>query len=116
MLGNERSVTRRLAYRCISCFVKKTKKLELVLSLIVSNGFRSGSERARQHSMLVIPVMLSLNQNVIKSISPSAVMLLEAVTQNLNDDASVVQRTAKRLLLELKKHFDDFLPSIVRQF
>ena len=107
---------RKMAYKCLSQFVKRTSKLEFVLALIIQHGFMHKQDRARQHSMLVIPVMLSLNPTVIKNLTPTAVSLLEAVTVNLNDEVAVVQRTGRRLLLELKKHFEDFLPSLLRQF
>jgi hypothetical protein len=39
VLGSERSTLRKMAYKCLSQFVKRTSKLEFVLSLIIQHGF-----------------------------------------------------------------------------
>lgn len=69
----------------------------------------------RQHSMLVIPVMLGIKPSVITGMGSTSVDLVEAATERLKDGSDVVKRTAKRLLLELKKKYEDFLPSILRK-
>ena len=66
--------------------------------------------------MLVIPVMLGIKKSIVTEASPSIVNLLEAVIQNLDDKMPVVQRTASRLLLELKKQYDEYLPEILKKF
>lgn len=57
--------------------------------------------------------MLSIKPSVVTEMGTTAVDLVEATTIRLSDDCEIVKRTAKRLLLELKKKYEDFLPSIL---
>lgn len=54
------AIVRKSTHKCIGTYVKLTKKLEFVLMQIVSTGLENTNSRTRQHSMLVIPALLSL--------------------------------------------------------
>ena len=74
--------------------------------MIVSNGFKNKEERLRQHSMLVVPVLISIKPSVFDSSPECMREVMEEIAFLLYDEVAVVKRTAKRLLLELKKAYE----------
>ena len=69
-LGSPKAVVRKSTHKCIGTYVKLTKKLEYVLVNIISTGLENSNSRTRQHSMLVIPALLSLKPSVIEKECP----------------------------------------------
>ena len=63
--------------------------------------------------MLIIPVMLSIRKNIVKEKHACMVDLVEGIAKNLDDPVAVVQRTSTRLILEIKKHFEEETKEIV---
>lgn len=94
-LGSQKTVVRKSTHRCIASYVKLSLKLELVLDHIVSVGLAHSKHRTRQHSMLVVPALLSLKKGCVKSKDRHVVDLLEAVAAKLSDSSEIVQKTAK---------------------
>ena len=79
-----------------------TKKLEFVLKHIISTGLENQNSRTRQHSMLVIPALLSLKSSIMGQERPEMADLLRAVIARiLNDSSEIVSKTGKKLVLEL---------------
>lgn len=59
-LGSPKAIVRKSTHKCIGTYVKLTKKLEFVLMHIIKTGLENTNSRTRQHSMLVLPALLSL--------------------------------------------------------
>ena len=53
--------------------------------------------------MLVIPALISLKPSVIEQVTPEMNDLIAIIIEKLRDQAEIVAKTAKKLLLELKK-------------
>jgi hypothetical protein len=62
---------RKSTHKCIGTYVKLTRKLEYVLIHLISTGLDNPNSRTRQHSMLVIPALLSLKASIMEKESPS---------------------------------------------
>ena len=92
---------RKSTHKCIGTFVKFSKRLEFVLINIIKYGLENNNQRTRQHSMLVIPALISLKASVIQGHTVEMRQLVEAVMARLRDPAESVAKTAKKLLLEL---------------
>ena len=88
----------------------------MVLMIITDVGIENENYRCRQHSMLVIPALLTLKPKVIEKAHESIVELIEAVSLKLEDKTEIVQKTAKKLLLELKRVYINYLPAILEKF
>ena len=102
---------RKSTHKCIGTYVKFTKRLEYVLQNIIKYGLENNNQRTRQHSMLVIPALISLKATVVQSRTEEMRQLIEAVIGRLRDPAESVAKTAKKLLLELQKCYpNDFKP------
>lgn len=96
------ATVRKSTHKCIGTFVKFSKRLEPVLEELVVHGLRNTrSQRTRQHSMLVIPALISLKTVVVEHRTPAMTLLMGAVMERLRDPAEVVAKTARKLLLEL---------------
>ena len=65
-LGSPKSIVRKSTHKCIGTYVKLTKKLEFVILHIIHTGLENQNSRTRQHSMLVIPALLSLKAQVME--------------------------------------------------
>ena len=57
---------RKMTHKVIGTFVKLSKKLEPVLTVLTHHGIGSRENRTRQHSMLVIPALISLKPSVVE--------------------------------------------------
>ena len=66
--------------------------------------------------MLVIPALLSLKPKVVQVADDSIVDLCESVASKLGDEVQIVQKTARKLILELKRVYDKYLPEILEKF
>lgn len=103
-LGSPKAVVRKSTHKCIGTFVKLTKKLEGVLRTIVKCGLENSNSRTRQHSMLVIPALMSLKSSIVEKESSEIKDLIIAVIKRIQTDQSeIVSKTGKKLLLELNK-------------
>ena len=103
-LGSPKAIVRKSTHKCIGTYVKLTKKLEFVMLHIIHTGLENSNSRTRQHSMLVIPALLSLKQSVIESECKEMKDLIQAVLRRIKTDQSeIVSKTGKKLLLELQK-------------
>lgn len=101
-LGSPKAIVRKSTHKCIGTYVKLTKKLEYVLKHIISTGLENSNSRTRQHSMLVIPALLSLKPTVMERESREMMDLVYAVIKRIKSDQSeIVSKTGKKLLLEL---------------
>jgi hypothetical protein len=69
-LGSPKAVVRKSTHKCIGTYVKLTKKLEFVLIHIIHTGLDNSNSRTRQHSMLVLPALLSLKPTAIEKENP----------------------------------------------
>lgn len=69
-LGSPKAVVRKSTHKCIGTYVKLTKKLEFVLHHIIITGLENPNSRTRQHSMLVIPALLSLKTSLMDTECP----------------------------------------------
>lgn len=94
-LGSQKTVVRKHTHRWIASYVKLSLKLELVLNYIINVGLIHTMHRTRQHSMLVIPALLSLKKAWVKKKDPKVVELVDSVAGKLFDQSEVVQKTAK---------------------
>ena len=94
-LGSQKTVVRKHTHRWIASYVKLSLKLELVLNYIINVGMVHTMHRTRQHSMLVIPALLSLKKTCVKQKDHKIVELIETVAGKLFDQSEVVQKTAK---------------------
>ncbi len=94
-LGSQKTVVRKHTHRCIASYVKLSLKLELVLNYIINVGLVHTMHRTRQHSMLVIPALLSLKKSCVKQKELKVVELIDNVAEKLFDQSEVVQKTAK---------------------
>ena len=94
-LGSQKTVVRKSTHRWIASYVKLSLKLELVLDLIISVGLAHSKHRTRQHSMLVVPALLSLKKSWMKHADKHITDILESVTSRLFDSSEIVQKTAK---------------------
>ena len=63
--------------------------------------------------MLVVPALLSLKKSCIANHDSYIVKLIETVANKLYDPSEIVQKTAKKLLIELKRVYPDHLASII---
>lgn len=62
---------RKQTHKVIGTFVKLSKKLEPVLISLIKHGIgKLNNQRTRQHSMLVIPALISLKPSVIEQRPP----------------------------------------------
>ena len=103
-LGSPKAVVRKSTHKCIGTYVKLTKKLEFVLRHIIQTGLENQTSRTRQHSMLVIPALLSLKASIMDSGKQEMGDLLRAVIARIQGDTSeIVAKTGKKLVLELQK-------------
>ena len=101
-LGSPKAIVRKSTHKCIGTYVKLTKKLEFVMLHIIHTGLENSNSRTRQHSMLVIPALLSLKQVVLESECKEMMDLIQAVIKKIrNDQSEIVSKTGKKLLLEL---------------
>lgn len=80
-----------------------SKKLEFVMLNIIHSGFESTNSRTRQHSMLVIPALLSLKPSVVEKPAPELIEMIKAVNKRLKDPQDLVAKTARKLLIEINK-------------
>lgn len=97
-------MVRKSTHKCIGTYVKLTKKLEFVLRHIIQTGLENQNSRTRQHSMLVIPALLSLKATIMDSEKQEMADLLRAVISRIQSDSSeIVAKTGKKLVLELQK-------------
>lgn len=64
-LGSPKAIVRKSTHKCIGTYVKLTRKLEVVLLHILNTGLENPNSRTRQHSMLVIPALLSLKSSIM---------------------------------------------------
>jgi len=64
------AVVRKSTHKCIGTYVKLTRKLEFVILHIIYTGLENPNSRTRQHSMLVIPALLSLKASIMEKESP----------------------------------------------
>jgi len=64
-LGSPKAIVRKSTHKCIGTYVKLTKKLEFVILHIIHTGLENPNSRTRQHSMLVIPALLSLRTQIV---------------------------------------------------
>jgi len=99
---------RKSTHKCIGTYVKFSKRLEFVLQHIIKYGLENNNQRTRQHSMLVIPALISLKAAVIQTQTPELHQLVDAVITRLRDPSEQVSKTAKKLLLELQKCYPTF--------
>jgi len=63
--------------------VKLTKKLEYVLMHIIKTGLENSNSRTRQHSMLVLPALLSLKPSTVERENPEMKELIQAVVKRI---------------------------------
>lgn len=99
---------RKSTHKCIGTFVKFSKQLEFVINQIVDHGLRcQTSQRTRQHSMLVIPALVSLKPAVVDDSSPCIKQLVSETIARLRDPAEIVAKTARKLIQELAKCYPD---------
>jgi len=94
-LGSQKTVVRKSTHRWIASYVKLSLKLELVLNYIINVGLAHSKHRTRQHSMLVIPALLSLKKSWIKNKDKYVIELVDTVAKKLFDSSEIVQKTAK---------------------
>ena len=78
-----------------------------MLMMIVNSGLGSQNQRTRQHSMLVIPALVSLKPSVINETTTEMTALMDEITMRLRDPAENVAKTAKKLILELHKNYPE---------
>lgn len=103
-LGSPKAIVRKSTHKCIGTYVKLTKKLEMVLLQIIKTGLENQNSRTRQHSMLVLPALLSLKPSIVERENPEMKELILAVVKRIQTDSSdIVGKTGKKLLLELQK-------------
>lgn len=76
---------RKSTHKCIATYVKLSKKLEFVVLHLVHTGLENSNARARQHSMLVIPALLSLKPIAVEKGHPELVEMLMRIIKKLND-------------------------------
>lgn len=69
-LGSPKAIVRKSTHKCIGTYVKLTKKLEYVLMHIIQTGLENSNSRTRQHSMLVLPALLSLKPSAVERENP----------------------------------------------
>ena len=101
-LGSPKAVVRKSTHKCIGTYVKLTKKIEFVLLHIIHTGLENSNSRTRQHSMLVIPALLSLKTAVMEKDCAEMRELIVAVVKRIREDSSeIVSKTGKKLILEL---------------
>jgi hypothetical protein len=101
-LGSPKAIVRKSTHKCIGTYVKLTKKLEFVILHIIHTGLENSNSRTRQHSMLVIPALLSLKSSIMDREHPEMTNLIMAVVRRIKQDQSeIVSKTGKKLLLEL---------------
>jgi hypothetical protein len=112
-LGSQKTVVRKSTHRCMASYVKLSLKLELVLTYIINVGLIHSKHRTRQHSMLVIPALLSLKKQAMKQRDPYIIKLMDTVSYKLFDNSEIVQKTAKKLLTELKRVYPNDIPGII---
>ena len=95
---------RKSTHKCIGTYVKLTKKLENVIANIIVTGLENSNSRTRQHSMLVIPALLSLKISIMERQCDEMKQLIKAVIRRIKSDQSeIVAKTGKKLILELNK-------------
>ena len=95
---------RKSTHKCIGTYVKLTKKLENVIANIIITGLENSNSRTRQHSMLVIPALLSLKVSIMERQCDEMKQLIKAVIRRIKSDQSeIVAKTGKKLILELNK-------------
>lgn len=71
-------------------------------------GLENQNSRTRQHSMLVIPALLSLKPAIMGFQTEEMKQLLGAVVRRIQSDPSdIVSKTGKKLVLELQKCYQD---------
>ena len=103
-LGSPKAVVRKSTHKCIGTYVKLTKKIEFVILHIIHTGLENSNSRTRQHSMLVIPALLSLKTTVMEKECAELKELIDAVLKRIKADSSeIVSKTGKKLILELQK-------------
>lgn len=101
-LGSPKAIVRKSTHKCIGTYVKLTKKLEMVLMHIIKTGLENPNSRTRQHSMLVLPALLSLKPSIVERENQEMKDLIQAVVKRIqNDSSDIVSKTGKKLLLEL---------------
>ena len=66
--------------------------------------------------MLVVPALLSLKPQCVFDSCEEVVTLMEVVTEHLNDQAEIVQKTAKKLVVELNKNYGEQLLPVLSRF
>lgn len=92
---------RKSTHKCIASYVKLSKKLEFVMLHIIHTGLDSQNTRTRQHSMLVIPALLSLKPQVLEKCSIELIQLISKVISKVKDPQEIVAKTARKLILEI---------------
>jgi hypothetical protein len=63
----------------------------------------------------VVPALLSLKKSCVSNKDRHIVNLVETVANKLFDSSEIVQKTAKKLLLELKRVYSKDVPDIIAQ-
>ena len=66
--------------------------------------------------MLVVPALLSLKPQCVYEASEGVVAMMEVVTERLNDQSEIVQKTAKKLVVEIDKHYAEHIPRVLEKF
>lgn len=72
----------------------------MILNLLQS-GLENPCSRTRQHSMLVIPALISLKPQIFDKGAPEAIEMLQKIIKKLRDPSEIVAKTARKLLIEL---------------
>lgn len=98
-----KALVRKSTHKCIATYVKLSKKLEFVILHLIHSGLENPSTRTRQHSMLVIPALISLKPQILDKCAPEAAEMLQRIIKRLRDPQEIVSKTARKLLLELQK-------------
>ena len=80
---------------------------------ISHSGLENSNSRARQHSMLVIPALLSLKPSSLEKGSPEIVEMLMKTLKKLRDPQEIVSKTAKKLIIELNKCYPNHFESVL---
>jgi len=71
-------------------------------------GLDNSNTRTRQHSMLVIPALLSLKPSVVEKGANEVVVMTSKVVKKLKDPQEIVAKTARKLILELHKCYPEW--------
>lgn len=79
-------MVRKSTHKCIGTYVKLTKKLEYVLLNLIGTGLENQTSRTRQHSMLVVPALLSLKTQIMEEQNMHMKEMVMAVIKRIRYD------------------------------